>query len=978
MKNDSPTAVFGWRHGAFVCAVFLTSPTFAQQTGLVTGQVNNASTKLFLEGARVEGPGGRVVFTDRDGEYEISLPAGPATLQFSYTGLTGEMISLQVRAGDRAVQNVQLTSAIYQLEKMTVSSVREGRALAITRQQQAPNLKNIASTDAFGNIADGNPGDLLQQLPGVTAVYNGQDVRSVQIRGIDASLNSVSMDGFQMAVSNSAGGSTQGMGRAYEFEQASLGLIETIELTKAPTPDMPASSIGGNVNMVTKSAFDRAVKRYFTYQFGGVHRTKFFTRSDSWWREPIPNIGPSMNFTYADRLGEGEKVGVLLTSTFHSQPGADVASIMAYQNIGAGPAYINSINVPRPAGAPRTRVAFGGKVDYKLSERTILTLNTSYNWFHETNDTRALALATGAAVANFRPGFTSTLQEVLPNAASSATMTLSTDDISGATIVVAPSGRFKTPGWDISYGASYSTAGKYYDYYPEGRHFKSGRPKAQVVAALRQNLGYIIDRSQSLEFPKITQTAGRDLYDLSNYAAGVQVTYLDKGVEDDVFSGRFNARRNLRLAVPVWVKVGLDYQQEYRRTFNHSRRFNRLGPDGVNGTADDHLGAFLDTTNKFSDTNLGYRKPPWANPFAVARDVTENPRLWSEDLAFRTNTHLLQDRKITEKITAGYAMGHVQLGNLAVLGGLRVERTETDAEGPLSTGTPSVVTGRKSAQGDYQSAFPGVHLKYTPRRGVVLRGSYATSIGRPSFDNLIPFDNVNEGAQTVTISNASLRPQFADSFDLGMEYYFEPVGLISASVFLKEVRDFQFADSSQVVGAGTNNGYGGLYQGYGIRVVANGGKARYRGFELAYQQQLTFLPGFWKGFGLSLNFTKLETQGDYGGTTSTTAVAGFIPETANAAISYALNKFDLRLNAVWRGEYLVTNAAVANQLVFQQPKIQANLKMVYHHSVRLGFFWDLENINRSPITETYRGYTDRPVQTRISSAKMTAGVRGRF
>ena len=42
--------------------------------------------------------------------------------------------------------------------------------------------KNIVAADSFGNIADGNVGELLQQLPGVSGEYNGQDIRSVQIR----------------------------------------------------------------------------------------------------------------------------------------------------------------------------------------------------------------------------------------------------------------------------------------------------------------------------------------------------------------------------------------------------------------------------------------------------------------------------------------------------------------------------------------------------------------------------------------------------------------------------------------------------------------------------------------------------------------------------------------------------------------------------------------------------------------------------
>ena len=37
-------------------------------------------------------------------------------------------------------------------------------------------------------------------------------------------------------------------------------LVSSVRLTKAPTPDMPADSLGGNVDLVTKSALDHLVQ----------------------------------------------------------------------------------------------------------------------------------------------------------------------------------------------------------------------------------------------------------------------------------------------------------------------------------------------------------------------------------------------------------------------------------------------------------------------------------------------------------------------------------------------------------------------------------------------------------------------------------------------------------------------------------------------------------------------------------------------
>jgi TonB-dependent receptor len=960
--------------GLLACLGLVVSPALAQSTGTVAGQVSNVATTTFLEGARVlVRETGQVTFSDATGRYELTLPAGPATLSVTYTGLAPQVIAVEVRAGATAVQDVALTSELYTMEKFSVTGEREGRAKTITLQQQALNVKNVVSADNFGNIANGNIGELLQQIPGVMGVYNGSDPRSVMVRGIDANLNTVTMDGNRLA-----GHSSSQVNRAFEFEQVSLGSIETIEVTKAPTPDMDADSLGGNVNLVTRSPFDRVVKRYATYSVSGIWQPRYRTRDRRWWVQPIRNLGGALDFSYADRLGPGQRLGVLLTTSYSSWPRGDTGALMNYQNTATDPAYIFNVNLPRPAGVDQIRGALGAKIDYKLSERTILSLNSGFNVYHEANDTRALALATTNSAVNFRPGYTNEFQEVLPNANSSATMTLSSDFITGRTVMAAPSVRHRTRAWDISYGASLSHSVKYWEYFPESRHY-DGPPRATVIAAMRGGLGWTIDRRQSLAWPSITQTAGRDIYDLSNYSTGVLARFLDKGVSDLMTTARVDARHNFTdLPVPAWVKAGVNYRQQDRESWINYRQFNRVGPDGIANTSDDHLGAFLDTTGKWGDANQGYRGPPWANPFDVVPDVFKNPLHWSEDLRYRETQHALGERMITETVTSAYVVGNVRIGALNLLSGLRIERTETDAEGPLSTGAPAVVTGRRSTSGQYENVFPGVHLRYSPTRSIVARASYSTSIGRPSFGAIIPLDTVNDVAQTVTRANPSLRPQFADNFDVSLEYYFEPVGLLSASVFLKEVEDFQFTDTSGFVGTGADNGFDGQYAGYRLTSTRNGGHARYRGLELSYQQQFTFLPGLLRGLGANLNYTKLETRGDYGGASATTQVAGFIPETRNASLTYILGRIDVRLSSIWRGKYLVATSASPGLMQYSTPKFQVNLSLKYSVSPRLNLFCDIYNLNREPNTARYQGFEHRPNQTRLEVQKIIGGIKGRF
>ena len=956
--------------GIFLLGVAFISPGYAQSSGIVAGQVSNAATGAFLEGAEVSVEGtSRSALTDREGRYELVLPGGVATLVVRYTGLEPQRVTIDVQPGARKLQNIDLNAGIYKLDAVTVSGPREGSAYAITRQREALNVKNVVASDSFGNIADGNIGDFLQQLPGITAVYVGADVRSVQIRGIDGALNSVTMDGDRIASSQSAGA-----GRTFEFEQASLNNIETIEVTKAPTPDMDADSIGGNVNIVSKSAFDRNQPRTFSYSLGGVWRPKYFTRSDNWLREPIDNVGPSVNFNYQDRLGAEKRIGIVLTGTYHSQPGGDTASLLNYQAALVEPYYVQNVSVPRPAGAPRTRLATGAKIDYKLSERTTLTFNSAYNWFHETNDTRAMLLGTTANVANFRAGYTSYFEEVLANANSSSAITITTDDKSGRTYQFVPSVRHRFAGMEIDYGASFSNSQTYYDYAPNGRHFQS-RPKGQITYRL-PNIGFTIDRRESLKWPKIAQTAGPDFYNLNNYSTLV-LNQLDREGEDEIVTAKFNLKKTIDLPVPTFVKVGGVFRQQDRALQNRSRRYNYVGPDGVQNSTDDNLGQFLDPTPKWTDSNEGYRQPPWANPFAVTRHQALLPNLWREDVPFGVNSAAAGDRSITENVSALYLMGQTKINSVSILAGIRAEETRTDAEGPLQLANGTVI-GRQRRKGDYLDYFPGVHFRYSPSRNLVSRLSYSNGIGRPSFDALMPLDSVNEVAQTVSTRNAALRPQYSDNFDATVEYYFEPVGMVSASAFLKEVNDFQFTDNSQLVPGGPDNGFGGLYEGYRITTTRNGGSARYRGFELAYQQQFTFLPGFWRGFGFSANYTQLSTKGDYGGTSATTQVAGFVPKAGNIAITYLGYGAYVRLNAVWRDTYLVGISTNPALLRYSEPKVQINLKTKYNLSRRLAVYCDIENLNKSPITETYFATKDRPAETRVVVAKVVAGITGRF
>ena len=995
--------------------------------GIIVGQVSNAATRSFLEGALVEISGTtRVVVTDREGRFEFSgVESGEATLVVRYSGLDPQRVVVPLRSGQTTVRDVALTAEIYKLDKFTVPGVREGTALAETLQRQAPNVKNVVSSDTFGNISDGNIGDLLQRVAGITADHNGHEVRQVSIRGVSAELNSVTMDGQQVASAQSAG-----TGRAFEFEQSSLGNIESIEVTKAPTPDMDGASIGGSVNLVTKSAFNRAADRNFSYTVGFVTRPTY-KNDERTWKQPIAGFGPSMNFVYSDVIGARRNIGIVLTGTVHSLPGSGSTTLFAFERRNdPGPVFAYSAN-RRVEGSTQSRLGADLKIDYKWSAKTMISLKTSYNFNHANVDTRGSTLATvGVATAAtpqllavvdgngnrtsggyIHPNYANGITRVYAHPTLSANaLSATAQDKSGRTIVVSPTVRHRFDGLSIDYGLNYSNAATYYDISHDKEKYHS-RPKGNVTLRLA-NIGWIVDRSRDPIQPIITQTEGPSLYDLNNYSA-LQMAQDDRRGFDTVVGGKFDLKKNLRVALPTYVKTGLTYQSQSRKLWNTNRRYNYTGPDGVLGNADDNrnIGQFTDTALYHERDARVYRdrggSPVWPDPYAVAQHERDHPEFWKEDLAFGAQSRVQSLRKITERIGAAYVMGNVRVGRVSILSGVRVEDTRLRGEGPLNYVSPAerarraawvgAVTeaeavrrveaefgDRTTNHGQYRNFFPGAHFKYEPFDGLVTRFSWSTGVGRPPFGSIIPNTTANDDTQRLTVNNPDLKPQYANNYDLSAEYYFKPQGMLSVGGFRKKIVDYISTDSSQIVGAGANNGFDGQYAGYALSTSRNGGDATIEGIEASYQQQLTFLPGWAKGFGIYTNLTKLRTHGNNSAfqtsptTTAGGTLAGFLSTTGNLGVSYRGYGLDLRLQAVYRGNFLTSNSTTPSLVQYQKSKTSWNWKSRYAFSRRMSLFLDLENVFSIPLDTVYALYADRVVSNRTFRTKIIAGVTGRW
>jgi iron complex outermembrane recepter protein len=1000
--------------GALVCRLLLliagvvcTVSSLCAQHSLM-GRVTNAATGNTLEGARVEIQGtGKTAVTDFEGVYRFSdLPAGTVNVSVSYTGLDTMVVPATVGPNQPNRADIGLTSNIYTLGQFVVSGEREGNAKAITLQRASAGVKNIVSTDALGSLA-GNPADLAMRLPGVEGESVGGDIRYIRIRGMSHQLNTITMDGNRMADAGSAGAT-----REYQFQQIGSDSIERIEVVKSPTPDMDADSIGGAVNMVSKSAFDRAGGRRISGSAGGIFR---LDKRDTY----NPNFALSYSEVFKERIGVAVNWGYRRTQSL-----IDIANgaHQAVPNDSDGPGYQYNFMLGDTRNF-RARKGGGVRLDFKLSENSRFYVNTTLNKHREhanlwdatwataqtvaTRDAAGNLTGTGAIV----PGYTDNFTEWRPVTNSVLTVGATATAKLGTTWHGQFGGvhRFRT--WDIDYDLYNSKS-------------KADYPGNSNLDVILRGSGVRLERGEDRWTPTITQTAGPDWTDINNYQEN-QYNIARMSGWDEYRGASLNAKKRFSTSWPTYLKAGVRRREQSRDLENKPFRATYVGPDGVQGlnpatrVNDDNLAQFINPDPE--NVIFGGRYPQLPVPsfprredpgssygytgFNIDTMLRTNPQYFVEDVAFDTMTDLVGNTHFKEEISAAYLMANVEVGRFTVLAGVRMEETQVDAEGAKSGITPEERTRRaqwvgpvtpdearrrviaeyserEERSGKYREWFPSVHVKYEPFRNFIARASFATNIGRPSIGQLIPRTTVNYDAGTVSTSNPSLLPQFANNYDISAEYYFEPAGVFSVGLFRKDIKQFIFTSGGMTIAPGADNGFDGDFAGYTLTTQNNGGEAKIKGFEINYSQQFTFLPGWWAGFGAFANLTRMEVEGNYGagnaiGAAPQDEVAGFNPRTGNVGISYIRGRISIRAHWNYTDRYLGTYNALVSRRVYRNARKTVDVKTVFRLTRRLDLFCDVSNIFAHPDRQ-YEFGGGRPQVLHEIRPQVFAGINGRW
>ncbi len=1039
-RIDVTVACLGLARTVFTVAVLAFShlsleAANARPSGTVTGRVENSTTGQYLNNARVSVVGTEVVgFTDQSGTFHlVGVPSGAITLRVFYTGLEPQDVAVTVPAGGATTQDVNLAAmpgqggGVVRLGKFVVADNHEmdAEAIAINEQRFSPNLKDVVATGTFGDIAEGNLGEFMKYLPGVTADFADPTILSVSVRGLNSSLTSVTSDGAQMANAH-YGGAT----RVFQFEQVSINNIARVELTKVPTPSQPADTLGGVINMVSKSAFERK-KAQFSYRLylSANEGDLTLQKQPHSFEERRYRVLPSLDFTYT--VPVNKRFGLVVSGLSSSQFNDLNLAARTYNATAAGTGasfaapYFQTLTLQ---DGPRytQRNSLSVKADWRVTANGVLSASVQQNTF--TNDVGIYQLLMNAGALG------------TPSIATGTPLTFGPDFTSGATGrgAISMQGLFyKLRGttrsgnvryrhedgtWKIEGGASRSGSSTTFRDTDDGHFYNV---ISQINPAIRISFTEINNNAPGKFqlFNNANQPV--NFYDIANHRV-TQASSSLRDVKDDVTTGDLSVGRQFNgFVVPLSIKVGGAYRQQERDARMRFKVWTFNGPDG-NAATIESAAPYVTQVYNGRNSDFGFVGIPWISPHRVWQAYQQQPNLLSQTAAqvvAEESFRITNSEAVQEAVSAGFAQTELRLfqNRLNLLTGVRYEKTVGKGQGEVfeptavwlrlpngefahnaagarirrtEAGTVGSMEELRlirlerglRAKRSYDGYYPSLHLNFNATPNFLVKFGYAKTYGRPNFGEIIPSATVNEFdtadpdaiGGTISVTNPGLQPWKAHNYDLSFEYYTEKGGVFSVGAFRKDVEGFFITRTKPATEADLSMlNLDSKYLGWTLTTKFNSGAARLSGIEFNVKHSLAPLGRWGKPFSVFANGAKIDIDSNGQGSFSAN-----ITESLNWGVTFTQQRFTLM--AKWNYRGLQRQGAIpalgADSYQYDTPRTTLDLNLDVRLTPRLALFASARNaLSEDPVLHRYGSQTpEYAKQFRVNrhGAQYNLGVKG--
>jgi TonB-dependent receptor len=924
---------------ALVCSLVLISSVQGQKSqggkGTISGHVTDSSGAV-LQGAEVTiEDKGIKVSSDVQGEFFIrDLEPGSYNVKVTYVGFTDLTQAVTVSVGQAATFDAKLVPQSQNLEVLVTAERASAEAEAVNIERSADNIIQVLPADVIRSLPNANMADALGRLPSVTLERDEGEGKYVQIRGTEPRLTNTTVDGVNLA-------SPESGVRQIKFDAIPADIVESVEINKTLQANMDGDGIGGSINLVTKTAGERPTVNVSS--MGGY--------------TPIVNGRGLIETagTVGQRFGSQKKFGVLIGGSYDWN-GRGIDDIEPVSDVATGGSlkgstlWKDAIDI-RQYEYYRTRWGLAGSADYKLAEGSDIYIrglfsdfkNYGNRWVYSLNDNSNVTLLGGNGGT---PSYNTQIRR---------------PEYQLGSLVLGGRHVLNTTwySWDVS-----------------GSH-------SQVVnhGYGQANFSSTLDGS-SCQFDP---TATRDIYLPQWSAACFTEAYNPAAMA--LSNTRINygggAQTNLQAAGAAAKRYHMGSHVatiEVGGKFRNAHKFDNSYQVKTNATGTILLSLFNNSFSNSDYYNGTYHLGPNAKYEDVIAYINSHPTL----MGTPNNTQGIDPANfdLVEKVSSGYVMNTVDLSSrVRLVAGVRFEGTNLGVRNLLFDQTNGKTTPT-TFTGSYLTVLPSASLRYAFTGSTNLRLVYSRGLSRPdpvAIAQSLTFTTSGQPGSLknlLTLGNPNLKAEKGDSFDILIEHYLNPFGMFSAGYFYKRLSDPIVTDQTTLLNFVPAPGYApGTYT---ATQPVNAGSAWISGFEAAYLQHMTFLPGVLRGLGLSANYgyTASKVNG-LPGRTDNPRLLRNAPNTWNVSPTYDRGPLSLRFGVSYNQANIYAYAGVPSG-PFGDTYFYTHLQVDVQGSYRLpkGFSFVMYGLNlNNEVFGFYQGSPQYMIQREYYKPTVAAGFR---
>lgn len=801
-----------------------------------------------------------------------------------------------------AAQSLAQDSEATGVEEVLVTGFRGSLVKSLDEKRNSINAKETIMAEDIGKFPDLNIAESIQRVPGVAISREGGEGRNITLRGFAPSFTRTTLNGMEVPASSDgldSGGVTINSGRAFDFHVFASELFNRVDIQKSTTASMEEGGIAGTVDLYSAKPFD-----FEGFKFAASAQGSFNDLSE----ETDPRLavivsdtfadgklGALMSVAYSERTVRQEGFGtvrwttpVLANNIYPASATPVVRGEIAEDDCQLRGAAVDAINCLWTPRLPRA--------DYFANDQKRLGITTSFQ-YRPNDDTLITFDALHSKLDNDRRNYNSMEWFLTHNEVTPVDITVHPD---GKQIIA---GTFDdVESWIESRD---QTSESEFNQFVLSGEFKLNDAltldamigKATNEADREELRFYSISESHRYSFdftgnrhiPKVSWGEGYDYFDEANY----EIT-TPNNRSNFVKKDNLTSKIDLTLEQDRFtIKTGLAY---------NDRQVESREGDGSYPTAFSAVGYFTDFP--VSDFGKGL------DGDLVKFPVVDFAAIYRDNKVAKEYTDLLKAAWIVDEETlAGYVAldADFDVGNMLLKTnfGIRAVKTDVTSEAWINGNAVKV-------ERDYTNFLPSMNFSLNVTEDLVTRLSYGKTMTRPNMGSLnIAAPSFGYTTRTVAnLGNPGLNPYESNDIDLGVEWYFAEESLLAVNYFYKDVTTSlktdiveKLVDQEYHAAIFADPQYDAIYNAdprtvpYTHYIPVNDNEGfEVKGYELIYQQTLSFLPGFLSNLGVVSNFTHV-TAGD---------MTGLSENSYNVTVFYEKDNFGMRVAANYRDDYLLS------------------------------------------------------------------------